>query len=65
VIYAVPIIERPDVRPEHGALHYTLATSAGAVEGTLPFPWFFHDLPVAEAASSRYASAAIELIFHW
>jgi DsbC/DsbD-like thiol-disulfide interchange protein len=38
VIFAVPIIERPDTRPAEGALHYTLATAAGAVEGTLPLP---------------------------
>jgi DsbC/DsbD-like thiol-disulfide interchange protein len=38
VIFAVPIIDRPDVRPADGGLHYTLATSAGAVEGRLPFP---------------------------
>jgi DsbC/DsbD-like thiol-disulfide interchange protein len=38
VTFAVPIIERPATRPVNGALHYTLATASGAVEGTLPFP---------------------------
>jgi DsbC/DsbD-like thiol-disulfide interchange protein len=38
VIFSVPIIERPATRPADGALHYTLATPSGAVEGTLPFP---------------------------
>ena len=38
VIFAVPILDRPAARPSQGALHYTLATPAGAVKGTLPFP---------------------------
>ena len=38
VLFAVPVLQRPESRPANGALHYTLTTSAGAVEGTLPFP---------------------------
>ena len=37
-VFTVPILERPDARPAAGALHYTLSTAAGAVEGSLPYP---------------------------
>ena len=37
-MFAVPILDRPATKPTGGALHYTLSTSAGAVEGTLPYP---------------------------
>lgn len=38
VIFAVPILGRPTEKPSGGVLHYTLSTTAGAVEGTLPYP---------------------------
>jgi DsbC/DsbD-like thiol-disulfide interchange protein len=38
VIFAVPILDRPAEKPSDGALHYTLSTTSGAVEGTLPYP---------------------------
>jgi DsbC/DsbD-like thiol-disulfide interchange protein len=38
VIFAVPVLDRPAAKPTAGSLHYTLATRAGAVEGTLPYP---------------------------
>jgi DsbC/DsbD-like thiol-disulfide interchange protein len=38
VVFAVPILDRPAEKPSGGALHYTLSTTAGAVEGTLPYP---------------------------
>jgi DsbC/DsbD-like thiol-disulfide interchange protein len=38
LLFAVPILERPEKMPESGALQYTLVTPAGAVTGTLPFP---------------------------
>ncbi len=34
----VPILDRPSTTPTDGGLHYTLTSSAGAVEGVLPFP---------------------------
>ncbi|WP_188130534.1 protein-disulfide reductase DsbD domain-containing protein [Neomesorhizobium albiziae] len=37
-VFTVPIVERPDTKPAEGALHYTLSTATGAVEGTLPYP---------------------------
>jgi DsbC/DsbD-like thiol-disulfide interchange protein len=37
-MFTVPILDRPATKPTEGALHYTLSTSAGAVEGTLPYP---------------------------
>ena len=38
VLFAVPVLERPDSKPVSGTLNYTLTTSVGAVEGNLPFP---------------------------
>jgi DsbC/DsbD-like thiol-disulfide interchange protein len=38
LLFYVPILERPATVPVKGALHYTLATSAGAVSGMLPYP---------------------------
>lgn len=38
VLFSIPILERPADVPAKGALRYVLATDAGAVEGTLPFP---------------------------
>jgi DsbC/DsbD-like thiol-disulfide interchange protein len=38
LLFAVPILGRPEQTPAEGALHYTLVTGAGAVSGTLPFP---------------------------
>lgn len=38
VVFAVPILDRPADKPSAGALYYTLSTTAGAVEGTLPYP---------------------------
>jgi DsbC/DsbD-like thiol-disulfide interchange protein len=38
LLFAVPILGRPEQPPAQGALHYTLVTSAGAVSGTLPYP---------------------------
>ncbi len=37
-IFTVPILDRPSTTPTDGGLHYTLTSSAGAVEGVLPFP---------------------------
>ncbi|RVB14822.1 hypothetical protein EN907_15985, partial [Mesorhizobium sp. M7A.F.Ca.CA.004.06.2.1] len=38
LIFTVPILDRPSTTPTDGGLHYTLTSSAGAVEGVLPFP---------------------------
>jgi DsbC/DsbD-like thiol-disulfide interchange protein len=38
VLFSMPILQRPASKPVNGALHYTLTTSVGAVEGTLSFP---------------------------
>jgi DsbC/DsbD-like thiol-disulfide interchange protein len=38
LIFTVPILDRPSATPTDGGLHYTLTSSAGAVEGLLPFP---------------------------
>ncbi|MER9652366.1 hypothetical protein NKJ26_02470 [Mesorhizobium sp. M0152] len=38
LIFTVPILDRPSTKPTDGGLHYTLTSSAGAVEGLLPFP---------------------------
>ena len=38
LLFAVPILERPEQPPAQGALHYTLVTGAGAVSGTLAYP---------------------------
>ncbi len=38
LIFTVPILDRPSTTPTDGGLHYTLTSSAGAVEGLLPFP---------------------------
>ena len=38
LLFSVPILERPKAVPRQGALNYTLATEAGAVSGTLPYP---------------------------
>ena len=38
LLFAVPILGRPEQPPAQGALHYTLVTGAGAVSGTLPYP---------------------------
>lgn len=37
-IFTVPVLERPDTRPDGAGLPYTLTTEAGAVEGRLPYP---------------------------
>ncbi|MGI6851435.1 protein-disulfide reductase DsbD domain-containing protein [Mesorhizobium sp. 1B3] len=38
ILFSVPIQERPATAPAEGALHYTLVTDSGSVDGTLPFP---------------------------
>lgn len=38
VTFSVPILDRPTTTPTDGGLHYTLTSSAGAVEGLLPYP---------------------------
>lgn len=37
-VFAVPVIERPETKPQGKGLPYTLVTQAGAVEGFLPYP---------------------------
>jgi DsbC/DsbD-like thiol-disulfide interchange protein len=38
LLFAVPILARPDKAPDKGGLSYTLVTAGGAVSGMLPYP---------------------------
>lgn len=38
LFFSLPILQRPDKVPDHGALLYTLVTADGAVSGELPYP---------------------------
>jgi DsbC/DsbD-like thiol-disulfide interchange protein len=38
LVFSLPIIGRPDTRPQGDGLPYTLTTPMGAVEGLLPYP---------------------------
>jgi DsbC/DsbD-like thiol-disulfide interchange protein len=38
IVFNVPILDRPTTTPIGGGLHYTLTSSAGAVQGLLPYP---------------------------